>query len=74
MFVAGLLMIVPTSCVSAPLPFAYCMRPGEEERDVLSAGPATHFRHRPKFNLNAAGFVSMRRVALTLRRVAQMLF
>jgi hypothetical protein len=42
------------------------------ERDVLSAEPATHFRHRPKFNLNAAGFVPMRSVALTLRRVAQM--
>jgi hypothetical protein len=39
---------------------------------VLSAGPATHFRRRPEFNLNAAGFVPMRRVALTLRRVAQM--
>jgi hypothetical protein len=39
---------------------------------VLSAGPATHFRHRPKFNLNAAGFVPMRSVALTLRRMAQM--
>jgi hypothetical protein len=56
----------------APLPFAYCVRPGEEERDVLSAGPATHFRHRPKFNLNASGFVPMRSVALTLWRVAQM--
>jgi hypothetical protein len=39
---------------------------------VLSAGPATHFRHRPKFNLNAARFVPMRSVELTLRRVAQM--
>src|SRR5262249_12892247 len=57
---------------SAPLPFAYCVRLGEEERDVLSAGAATHFRHRHKFNLNAAGFVPMRSVALTLRRVAQM--
>ncbi len=37
-----------------------------------SAGPATHFRHRPKFSLNAAGFVPRRRVALTLRGVAQM--
>jgi hypothetical protein len=37
-----------------------------------SAGPDTHFRHRPKFNLNAAGFVPMRSVGLTLRRVAQM--
>jgi hypothetical protein len=48
------------------------VRPGEEERDVLNAGPATHFRHRPKFNLNAARFVPMRSVELTLRRVAQM--
>jgi len=38
---------------------------GEEERDVQSAGPATHFRHRPKLNLNAAGFVPRRSVALT---------
>ncbi len=38
----------------------------------ISAGPATHFRHRPKSNLNAADFVPMRSVALTLRRVAHM--
>jgi hypothetical protein len=35
-----------------------------------SAGPATHLRHRPKTNLNAAGFVPMRTVERTLRRVA----
>ncbi len=35
-----------------------------------SAGPATHLRHRPKTNLNATGFVPMRTVERTLRRVA----